>query len=447
MRKSSRLVSVAISQVAVIIALSVGPALGQATLPVTSWFPPVSSSLTGMTPCAFFTFTPTTTTCPTTSTASAKEVTGTVQMWLGADTSNSVVYNFAMVGKDPTVKESSQTDISTKIVPLRFTYTNTASPPVSYLFDPENNNRPCITQPPLNMVQQSPMFAQTTLSTNGIPLGKGQFVSLFQRANFWAYTQPKTTNPSTVNPGYQVFLSQVLVNAEETAKRTITIVDPPAKPSLTLPYTLPGAVQTDKTWCSPVGKIEVNALDNLLQTQIIPALKGSSNVVPTDLPIFLLSNVVMYDTDVANCCILGYHNAYLSTTTGATANKLQTYIVVNYDSTLAGAFTGAFPNAPDSVGLSAVIADWMDNPTTLNQTPNWSGGPISPSVCANRLEVSVPTTPPPFYSISTPRFTYHVQDLAFKAWFYGDAIGPTSLQQYSLFNGLTLAGGAAAPCP
>jgi hypothetical protein len=131
--------------------------------------------------------------------------------------------------------------------------------------------------------------------------------------------------------------------------------------------------------------IEVNALDSLLQTAIIPALKGSSGVGPTDLPIFLLNNVVMYDTDPSNCCILGYHNAYLSTTTGATAGKLQTYVVVNYDSTAAGAFVGAFPDAPDSVGLSGVLADWMDNPTTLNQTPNWAGGPISSPVVRTAL--------------------------------------------------------------
>jgi hypothetical protein len=461
MRKSSRLVSVVFSYLAVILALSAVPAMGQATLTVTSWFPPISTSLTGSpltgSPCDYFTFPAATpaTTCPTTSTAGVKEVTGTIPMWLGSDTSNSVVYNFAMVGKDPTVAQSSQADISVKIIPIRFT----AAP--SLVFDPENNVRnvkqACSPQPALNMVQESPIFTENNLSENGIPLGKGQFAGLFQRANFWQYTQPKASNPSTVNPGYQVLLSQVLISALEGAKHTIAIT---SSASTSLPYTLPGQVQTDKTWCSPVAMIEVNALDSLLQTAIIPALKGSSGVVPTDLPIFLLNNVVMYDTDPSNCCILGYHNAYLSTTTGGTAGKLQTYVVVNYDSTLAGAFTGAFPDAPDSVGLSAVIADWMDNPTMLNQTPNWAGGPISSPVCANRLEVSVPTAPPVpnptpptmkpffFYPITTPKFTYHVPDLAFKAWFYSDPVASPSLLQYSLFGNLTLAaGGAAGPPP
>jgi hypothetical protein len=434
MRKSSRPSFVAFSHLAAIIALSAVPAMGQATLPVTSWFPPVSTSLMGMTPCDFFTNKCTTPTAV---------VAGSIPMWWGSDAS----FNFAMVGKDPTVKQSSQANISTKIIPIKFT-----AP--SFVFDPENSVRSgkqaCSPQPAMNMVQQSPMFTENNLSVNSIPLGKGQFASLFQRANFWQYTQPKA-----INPGYQVFLSQVLVNALENAKHTIAITSTASQtPPYTLPYTLPGQVQLDSTWCSPVAMIEVNALDSLLQAAIIPALKGSSGVGPTDLPIFLLNNVVMYDTDPIKCCILGYHNAYLSTTTGATAGKLQTYVVVNYDSTAAGTFTGAFLNAPDLVGLSGVLADWMDNPTMLNQTPNWFGGPILSSACANRLEVSVPTAPPPvppplpalFYPIVTPKFTYHVQDLAFKARFYNDSIGPPSLHQYSLFGNLNASGGAAH-CP
>ena len=54
----------------------------------------------------------------------------------------------------------------------------------------------------------------------------------------------------------------------------------------------------------------------------------------------------MYDSTVdtdpqgAGCCILGYHNAYFSLTTGATAGKIQTYIVANYDSTGGSNFSG-----------------------------------------------------------------------------------------------------------
>src|ERR1700729_1921028 len=209
MHKSARLVSVAFSYVALLCGVCAIPTVGQGqgvTFPVLNWIPP--TSLAGGSPCQFFTLTTTTppTTCPTTSTTGAKEITGIIPMWLSSDTSSSVVYNFAMVGKDPSVKGSGGTTIDTKIVPIRFT---SASPALT--FDPENNDS-CSPKktPALNMVQQSPVFRSVTLPGTLKPLGTSEFVSLFQRANFWTYTQPKATSPS-----YEVTLSQVLLNSEE----------------------------------------------------------------------------------------------------------------------------------------------------------------------------------------------------------------------------------------
>ena len=178
------------------------------------------------------------------------------------------------------------------------------------------------------------------------------------------------------------------------------------------------------------------------------------------MPIFLLSNVVMYDSTLAGqpCCILGYHNAYLSMTTGATANKLQTYIVVNYNFTYCvickTTYTGAFPNAPDITALSTVLPGWIDNPTTLNVTPSWSGtinGVTSPP-CQTALEVGFPTGLPPLQPITMPsKVVYHVQDLAFKSWFYGDG-GSEFDSKFRLRRGLFAVRHLrfpvpAAPCP
>jgi hypothetical protein len=174
------------------------------------------------------------------------------------------------------------------------------------------------------------------------------------------------------------------------------------------------------------------------------------------LPIFLLSNVVMYDSTLPGlpgppCCILGYHNAYLSTTTGATAGKLQTYIVVNYDSTAGMLNAGAFPTAPDIAALSTVLPGWMDNPTTLNVTPTWSGTINGATQCQTALEVGFPSGLQ-LQSITMPsKVIYHVQDLAFKSWFYrdgGSSSTPNSgfgkvVPSYSLFGNF---GVPAAPC-
>jgi hypothetical protein len=288
------------------------------------------------------------------------------------------------------------------------------------------------------MVQQSPVFRSVTLPWNK-SVGTAQFVSLFQRANFWTYAQPKGASPN-----YQVTLNQVLVNAVEN-KTPIAIINPATSPSLTaLPYTINGVVQTDTTWCDPLAMIDVNELDTLLRTQIIPVLKGNS-VTPTTLPIFLLSNVVMYDSKVdpspqgLGCCILGYHNAYLSLTTGATAGKIQTYIVANYDSTGGANFPGAFPTAPDIVALANMVAGWVDNPTTLNTTPPWRGTINGVPGPQTTLEVAYPDAlmSQPLTPITTPNKTvYHVQDLAFKSWFYCDT-GSNNAGfngQYALLN-------------
>jgi hypothetical protein len=213
-------------------------------------------------------------------------------------------------------------------------------------------------------------------------------------------------------------------------------------------------------WCDPLALIEVNDFDSILQNQILPALKGTSGVTPTTLPIFLLSNVVMYDSKVdlnpqgAGCCILSYHNAYLSQTTGATAGKLQTYIVANYDSTTGTAkgvvYTGAFPSAPNIVGLANAVAGWIDNPTTLNLTPSWPSS--TSSVTDSVLEVAYPQCPPPppapnvdglggtLTSITMAnRFTYSVQDLAFKSWFYKGITNTGFNGQFSMFGTLPVA--------
>jgi hypothetical protein len=372
-------------------------------------------------------------------------------MWSGMDGT----HPFAMVGRDPTVKGTGATQIDVRIVPLKFTFTTPPPSSTTLTFDTENNDA-CSPRrfPALNMVQQSPLFAAPS-SWSQPPslkvLGKGQFASLFQRANLWAFTQP-----GGLSPNYQITLSQTLANAEDNAPHTIALLGaiptppPTDPPGTTPPYTIHGVVQTDDHWCAPLAKIEVNELDTLLQQEIIPALKAKSGITPTILPIFLLSNVVMSHTDVTTtpyttyCCILGYHSAYPSATTGATAGKLQTYIVANYDTTSGSNFAGAFPDAPDLVALSNMIAAWIDNPTTLNRTPSWQGTINGVTGPHHALAVAYP---PDLVGqltkiMMTNKNVYHVQDLAFKSWFFCDTTLPNDFNfgynngVYSLFGTL-----------
>jgi hypothetical protein len=453
MRKRSRLLSVAFTQLALLIALFAVPAAGQVPAPsspttVLNWIPQLSSSLATSTVCDFFT----PTSCPAFPTT-VKVDTGLIPMWLCSSGPQCANYQFAMIGNDPTAKNGSAVTITTRIIPLRV-----ASSSPAVVFDPENNDSCSPSRTPaLNMVQNSPMFVHLKISTLPVALqllGSGQYASLFQRASFWTYINPKATSPKPINPNYQVDFLQVLLDAEERNATTIQIIDPGTAIDPTMPYQINGTVMTDSNWCNPLAVIEVNQLDALLQGTIIPKLKGAG-VTPTTLPIFLLSNVAMYDS-TQPCCILSYHNAYKSITTGATAGRLQTYIVANYDSTYCvickPTYTGAFPNAPDITALSTVIPGWMDNPTTLNVTPGWSGtinGVTSPPCHQTALEVGFPSglTLQPITMPS--KVVYHVQDLAFKSWFYGDG-GSSSTPNsgfgaaYSLFGNF---GVPAATCP
>jgi hypothetical protein len=430
MRKRSRVLSVAFSHLALMIGLFAAPSAAvraQSSLPVfnlpsppagtrfptrdqvtvRSWARPLSPSLVGKSQAEL----------------AIQAATGsTVTMWTGTDGA----FTFQMIGTDPTQPKAASTQIETKLIPVRFTFTSGST---QYVFDPENND-PCSPNrtPALNMAQGSPIFRKISL-TVGNPsfgtadLGTGQFVDLFQRGNFYTFVGASTS----LNPNYKVELEPVSLQNREDDVHT----------SIVTSGVITGA-------CNPVGLIEVNAWDQLVQQTIIPLL-ARRGVKEKTLPIFLFSNVVMYDTVPANCCILGYHNAFLLPTSGA----LQTYVVANYD-TSGNASTGVittppsvFPDALDSVTLSHEVAEWMDDPTTTNPTPPWGGGQVPPGQCQSNLEVGDPLSGTVF-TIKMPHYVYHVQDLAFKSWFYHDVPSTGALGWYSLGGTFTT---FAAPCP
>ncbi len=331
MRKRSRLLSVAFLHLASVFGLCALPTAGQSASPVINWAP--ANSFPGKTVADLVT-------------------TGTIPMWQGSDTVNAgpTTFNFAMVGKDPTAKSGAVT-VQTRIIPILFT---SATPPLK--FDTEGNDA-CSPRrtPALNMVQESPVFRTITLPGNLSAVGAGQFGSLFQRAAFSTFTQK-----GAISPGYQVNIDHTLLNTEEETKHTLAI------------ESVGGSVMpTDPNGCEPVAMIEVNQWETYLRGTVFPRLPRVAG--PKVLLIFLFSNVVMYDTTTANCCILSYHSAFPSPQVGSPNGQMQSYIVANYDSTSFGAFTGAFPTAPDITALANAVAGWINNPTTLNQNSGLDG--------------------------------------------------------------------------
>jgi hypothetical protein len=322
----------------------------------------------------------------------------TLPLWTGTGAPNFPGDQFMMVGLDPTVQQKNPVStIKAQIIPVKFVFPQN-------VFDPTKKDA-CTAKSAVTMVRNSPIFKPVTLTVGGTSLGKGQFVSLFQRGNFFT-----STGPGEINPKYEVTL-------KETALPELTV-------------NVPNGL-TQNGPCDTLGAIEINAWDSLVQGTILPQL-ASHGVGATTLPIFLFYNVVMYDTVPGNCCILGYHGAF---TDGVGA--LHTYSVVDYDE------TGAFGSSvQDITVMSHEIAEWMDDPTGLNPTPAW-GNIGQVTGCQGNLEVGDPLSGT--LEIPSDKATvYHVQDLAFKSWFYHDATSSGVNGWYSLYGTFTT---FAANCP
>lgn len=306
-------------------------------------------------------------------------------------------YSGTIVGRSPFNHGSGQVSVAVQVIPVVI-MTNAISTAISpdgivstapgaTTFDPRVANS-CLAAPnsiPLTVALQSPIFNPADFNFGGTDVGTTQYVDAFQRANFW-----EVINRSS----YHVRLGPV---------RTLSpiVINVPADNGFALTTDITGA-------CGPLGIIDANLFDGLLQGTIIPAL-SAQGVNPSTLPIFLLSNVALsaVPTDLAHdCCIGGYHNV--------TGDQNQTYSPALFDS------TGLFGlNAMDSATLSHEVGEWMNDPFGGNPTPAW-GHTGQVAFCQNNLEVGDPLSGTDNPLIAMPNgFNYHLQELAFFSWFYG----------------------------
>jgi hypothetical protein len=165
-----------------------------------------------------------------------------------------------------------------------------------------------------------------------------------------------------------------------------------------------------------LGGVDINWLDNYLQTVAIPAL-APLGVNSSTFPIFLVHNVV--ETVNGGCCVLGYHNAYKATA----LSPIQTYSLSIYDN------TRDFAGSSDISALTHEVGEWMDDPNVNNPTPSWGHIGQVPGCQAN-LEVGDPLSG---HTFSDPLggFTYHPQELAFFSWFYHQSVSLGAGRLYS----------------
>jgi hypothetical protein len=157
-----------------------------------------------------------------------------------------------------------------------------------------------------------------------------------------------------------------------------------------------------------LGIIDINLFDLILNNNVLPAL-APLGVNHGTFPIFFLHNLVMSigdPTNLANCCVLGYHGT-------GNADPTQTYSPIDFDSTGLFGVSGL-----DTAVASHEVGEWMDDPFGNNPTPPW-GHTGQVGACQNNLEVGDPLTGTEAPRILMPNgFTYHLQELAFFSWFY-----------------------------
>jgi hypothetical protein len=322
-------------------------------------------------------------------------------------------YTGTFVGRNPNNRAKTTTDIITQVIPLKITITDAEHGAVVY--DPTVGNA-CFAGSPtdVSIITGSPIFNATNYTMNGVnvtPSVPSQYIDAFLRANYW--TLVGGTNYHT-NLTLQVLPTQTLSFGSADAQNYQAGVD------------FGGG-------CGFIGVVDNTVFDNAIQA----LLKTIGAVNPGTFPILLSKDVVTgipgHDL-FANCCVLGYHSAYMS------GPNLQIY----------SPFSLSAPNnfGGDVSTLAHEMAEALADPTGNNPVPAWGNIGQQPN-CQTNLEVGDPLSQangvnPTSFVVNMNGFTYHLQELAFTNWFYGAAVNTGAGGKYSNNGAL---GGHAKACP
>ncbi len=304
-------------------------------------------------------------------------VAATIPFWQATDGT----YGYQMVGNSPLVAQAApSTTIASPIVPIVLKFSD------GTIFDPTAKSA-CSASSPSSLLLSSPIFVNSPWTVGGTNVGTTQYPDFFQRASFWS-TIGAT---GALNPSYHVLLSP-----STTAAITLNV---PASSGVTVAAP-----------CGKMGEMDINWFDPQVQGTVFTQL-STMGVLPSQFPILLLSNVVMYQGTSSSCCILGYHSAF-NNNNGSFGGAVQTYGVADFETS--GSFGASYS---DVATLSHEIAEWMDDPTGNNPTPYW--GHIGQQTgCQNNLEVGDPLSGTGITVTGSNAYTYHLQEMAFKSWFY-----------------------------
>lgn len=157
-------------------------------------------------------------------------------------------------------------------------------------------------------------------------------------------------------------------------------------------------------------------------TTIIGQAEVTGQITTKDISTFLFPNAYLFEGNVNNCCVLGFHSLDLEP--GNAPNlppngNLERFFVLNYSSWItAGLFNGGFQ---DVTAHSHEIAETFNDPFVgfdgiHNITPFW----LNPAgQCQDLMEVGdvIEDLPNPVFPVEVNGFLYHPQTEALLPWF------------------------------
>jgi hypothetical protein len=329
----------------------------------------------------------------------AQSTVGAIQTFSTTVQDGTSTFKYTMVGQNPFVQQTKpSTTTKTTLIPVVIKFSDGDT------WDPRVIDS-CDTESAVARTQNSPIFVAQPWSFGPTRVGTGQYIDAFQRAEFYSQTKP-----TGINPGYHVKLA--------LSTHAPLVLDVPNADA---------AESTTKCGSGELGAVDINYLDSQIQSYILGTLGSAA---AKTFPLFLLGNVVEFDTVPDNCCILGYHSAM------GNAGMLQTYGISMYDN------TGDFKGAGDTSILAHEVGEWMNDPVGINATKPW--GQIGQvSGCQGNLEVGDPLTGTSITDKLNGK-KYHLQELAFFSWFYHSS---PSLGVNGWFSSNGTFTTSAAPCP
>jgi hypothetical protein len=314
------------------------------------------------------------------------------------------IYDGVIVGANPSTRgPAAQVTIKAQVIPviLKFHTLGVSFNPKTGIFatasgdrtsDPTKADPGCFAGPtnvPVNAMLQSPIFRTADFNFGGTDVGTTQYIDAFQRGNFWSLID---------KDNYHTLLHPTMI-------APITI-DVPAAKGISLN---PDVFGPGPGLCGPEGLVEFIFFRNAIAT----AVSQLKTINPGTFPMLMLYNAAMPvgdPTNINDCCVGGFHSII-----PAGPITFQAYSPFDFD--VSGLFT---PAGSDSAIASHEVGEFVNDPYLINQTPAWghTGQVVG---CQNNLEVGDPLT-----GNEAPRIvgkngmTYHLQELAFFSWFFGN---------------------------